>query len=252
MTTGCSPSLVAAACLLISSSVLAAELDEQATEEAKEWSVLTSLGLTLTDGNSDTFLATATFEAERDREKDELRFRAAAGYGEDDTNGTRIKTQDFLRGSGQYNSLFTPRLYGGLKVEALRDDISDVDYRVITSPLMGYYFLKDERTQLAGEVGPSYVLERRGGVEDDYFGVRISERFEHEFDSDARVWQSLEVLPQVDEFDNYVLEAEFGVSTKVTNSVGMRLVVQDTYVSEPAPDRENNDVKLIAGFEYRF
>lgn len=246
----CLSSLAAAALTFVPLSSPAAELQEQA--EAKQWTVSASIGLSLTRGNSDTFMTTVGFDAMRDREHDELAFRAAAGYGEDDTNGEAIKTQDYMRGNGQYNRLFESGLYGGFRLEGVHDDIADINYRVTASPLSGYYFIKDGRTRLSGEIGPSYVVEEKGGVSDDYFGLRLGERFEHAFDSQAKVWQSLEIVPQVEEFENYVMNAELGISTKIVDGVGLRLVVQDTYVNQPAPGREKNDLKLVTGFSYEY
>ena len=46
--------------------------------------------------------------------------------------------------------------------------------------------------------------------------------------------------------------AELGVESGLTKQVSLRVYLQDTYDNEPAPGREKNDFKLIAGVAYKF
>jgi Protein of unknown function, DUF481 len=118
--------------------------------------------------------------------------------------------------------------------------------------MAGYYFIKHTNTFLCAEVGPSLIYERLGGRTETYMGLRVAERFEHKFDGGARVWENLEWIPQVDKFDNWILNAELGVSAPVYKSLDVRLVAQDTYNNQPAGGRLKNDLKLLAGVGYRF
>ncbi|MBN2506581.1 MAG: DUF481 domain-containing protein [Verrucomicrobia bacterium] len=228
-------------------------------EKPKGWESAAAAGFSMTKGNSDNFLATLTINTSRKWERDEVLLGAGAGYGEnkivkhkDPSDGEKTKTQDYLMGFGQWNHLFTERLYGGLRLDALHDSVAGIEYRFTLSPILGYYFVKAPRTTLAGEVGPSFLYEKRGGDSKGYMGLRFAERFEHKFSDRARLWQTLEYIPQVDDFDNYLVNFELGASTKITESIGLRVVFQDNYVSQPAPHRKCNDIKLVAGMDYTF
>jgi hypothetical protein len=221
------------------------------------WESVASVDLTLTRGNSRNFLATATIDTKRKSEKNEILLGGAAGYGDTTTTDstgkeTDTKTQDYLKGYGQWNHLFTERFYGGLRVEGLHDDIADINYRLTVSPLAGYYLVKTTNTFLSGEFGPTYVNQEIGGRSESYIALRLAERFEHKFKTGARIWESLEWLPQIDHFDNWILNAEAGVSAPVTKSLDVRLVAQDTYNNQPATGRLKNDLKLLAGVGYHF
>ena len=96
------------------------------------------------------------------------------------------------------------------------------------------------------------MFEKLAGVESQYWTLRFAERFEHKLSKAARVWQSLEYLPQVDDFGNYVLNAELGLEAALTEKLSLATFVQDTYRSEPAPGREENDLKWVTGVKYRF
>ena len=221
------------------------------------WENVASADLTLTRGNSENFMATVSLNSKAKWDKDELLLGAGAGYGETKTETPTggketTKTADYLRGFGQWNHLFSPRLYGGLRIDGLHDDIADVNYRFTFSPLAGYYVVKEPNTLLGVEIGPSYVYEQVAGDTDGYFALRIAERFEHKFKAGAKVWETVEWIPQVDDFENWIMNAEVGASAPITKSLDIRLVFQDTYDNQPAPGREKNDLKLMAGLGYRF
>lgn len=232
--------------------------DAKPTEPPKpKWESVASIDLTLTRGNSRSFLATATVNTQKKWATDEVLLGGSAGYGNATTRNssgqdTSSETQDYLKGFGQFNHLFSDRFYGGLRLEGLHDNLADINYRFTASPLAGYYFIKQTNTFLSAEIGPSLVTEELGHHSSTYMGLRVGERFEHKFNSGARVWQSLEWIPQVDKFENWILNAEAGVSAPITKALDVRLVAQDSYNNRPAPDRLKNDLKLLAGIGYRF
>jgi len=149
--------------------------------------------------------------------------------------------------------LFTDRFYGHARVDALHDDISDVYYRVTLSPGVGYYFIKEKRTTLAGEIGPGLVTENQSGDYNTYATLRIAERFEHKFKNEARIWQSIEFLPELGHFHNYIINAEIGVDAPLSKKLFLTAYIQDTYDNEiPQGPRRNNDLKLVSGLKYKF
>jgi len=237
-------------------------------EEKKGWETSANAGVALARGNSKSFLATMGINSARKWSKDEALLGASGGYGEstdvqraDGLPDDTTKSADYLKGFGQYNHLFSEKLYGGLRLDAIHDDIADVNYRFTLSPLLGYYFIKDPSTMLAAEVGPSFVYEQVGGDEDSYLGARLAERFEHKFKGGARIWQTAEIIPQVDDVENFIVNFELGVEAPLSKKSSLRVVLQDSYdnrpavASGPAPGTHyklKNDLKLIAGFSYKF
>jgi putative salt-induced outer membrane protein len=217
-------------------------------QSTNRWEKSASAGLSVTKGNSDTLLFTADVIALRKWTNDEMRLGASASYGEDDGE----KNNETVRGFAQWNHLFTERFYSYVRLDALHDAIADVDYRVSLSPGAGYYFIKNDITKLSGEVGPGVVFEKQGGEESQYFTIRLAERFEHKFNDHTKLWQSLEFLPQIDDFDNFIINAEIGVEAALTKKLSLRVYAQDTYDNEPAPGHEENDFKLVSAIALKF
>ena len=82
--------------------------------------------------------------------------------------------------------------------------------------------------------------------------MRFAERYDLKVNDKTRVWQSLEWIPQVDRFKNYIANGEIGLETALTQALSFRTYLQDTYDNEPVPGRKNNDLKLVAGVAYKF
>lgn len=218
------------------------------------WESSISAGLTLTSGNSDTLLTTAAVGTQRKTPVNEYTFSADMAYGKSDS----IKNVETYHLLGQYNHLFSERAFGYLRGEFVRDTIADLRYRVTVSPGAGYYFLKETNTTLAGEVGPGVVFRDQGGDHKTFATLRVAERFEHKFAPGTRVWQSVEFLPEVDKLQNYIINAELGAEAALSKSLSLRVVLSDTYNSEPAFDqtllqpKKRNDVKIVSGIVYKF
>ena len=244
-----------------------AQAQDAKPEEKKGWETSANAGVALARGNSKSFLATMGINSARKWSKDEALLGASGGYGEstavqraDGQPDVTTKSADYLKGFGQWNHLFSEKFYGGLRLDAIHDDIADVNYRFTLSPLLGYYFIKDASTTLAAEVGPSFVYEQVGGDEDSYLGARLAERFEHKFKSGARIWQTAEIIPQVDDVENFIVNFELGVEAPLSKKSSLRVVLQDTYDNQPATVtgtagtfyKLKNDLKLIAGLSYKF
>ena len=225
--------------------------------EAKDkWESSVAVGANVTRGNSETMLLNGSAVTERKGGVNEFRFSLEGNYGEtevvqsDGTEETQTNVQN-AKGAATYRRLFNDRLYGALNAELSHDDIADIDYRLITGPAVGYYFIKSDRNTLSGETGINYIKDKVAGVEDDRFALRFAERSEHKLGASSKVWQSVEYLPTVDDFGNYLLNAEIGAEAAMTTKLSLRVVAQDKYNSEPSPGKDENDLTVIAGVSYK-
>jgi hypothetical protein len=114
--------------------------------------------------------------------------------------------------------------------------------------------VKNDKTALSVEAGPSVVLEKFENLPSDtYIAARFGEKFEHKLSDTAKIWQTAEYIPQIDRWaEKYLITAEVGISSAITKQWGMRIVGQAIHDSEPAPGRKYNDFRLIAGTDYKF
>jgi putative salt-induced outer membrane protein YdiY len=217
-------------------------------EKKYPWENSVSVGLTLTRGNSQTLLFTADFLTQKKTPDDEFMFGLGGAYG----NQNSTETVNNYKAFGQWNHFFTERLYGYVRSEALRDHVASLDYRLTLGPGLGYYLLKDQHTFLATEAGAGFEVERLGGRDDSFATLRLAERFEHKFNDHARLWQTVELLPQADKFENYVVNFEIGLEAALTRTFSLKTYLDDTYQNRPAAAHLKNDVKIVAAVSYKF
>jgi len=223
-------------------------LADVSTNQPAKWDSSLAFGLTLTSGNSDTLLTTAAFKSRKKTDENEFGLGLDGAYGENDS----VKNNETLHGGAQWNHLFTERFYSYVNGEGLHDGIADIQYRFTIGPGAGDYFIKTANTALAGELGPSVIFQRLGDVDSIYGSLRLAERFEHKLRTGARVWERAEILPQVNKFENFLVNAEVGAETALTKTLSLQVTLQDNYVNQPAPGRKDNDVKLISSLVYKF
>jgi putative salt-induced outer membrane protein YdiY len=218
-------------------------------EKKNPWAQSVSAGLTLTSGNSESLLATLKYLADKKNSSDEFSFDADAAYGK----ANDVQNANTIHGFLQWNHLFSERTFSYARLEGLHDDISAIRYRATLSGGMGYYFIKDAATTLAGEVGPGVVTEKLGDNTPYTFAtLRIAERSEHKFNPGTRIWQTAEFLPQVDRWQNFIFNLEVGAEAALSKSLSLQVVLDDTYNSEPAASLKHNDLKLVSGVSYKF
>jgi putative salt-induced outer membrane protein len=233
-----------------------APMTDPATNSPTAWKSSAAAGLTLTRGNSDTLLATATLLTGKKWNQNELSLGADGAYGETKLAGSGKETEnaDSLRGIAQYNRLVTDRLYFYGRMEGLHDGVADVQYRLTISPGVGYYFIKDKTMDFSGEFGPGFIAEKLGDSYSSYVVLRIGEKFHYQISDRARIWESAEFMPQVDNFDNYIFDGEIGIEADITQDkkLTLRSYLDDTYNNRPAFGRLKNDAKLVTAVAYKF
>jgi putative salt-induced outer membrane protein YdiY len=213
------------------------------------WKSSITAGLTLTRGNSHTLLATAKFLTDKKTPVNEYNWGADVTYGSSDG----VENNDTYHGFGQWNHLFSEKWYGYLRGEGLHDGIAEVKYRFTVTSGVGYYFIKKADTTLSAEVGPGVVTQRLGDESTTYATMRLAEKGEHKFNNGkARVWESVELLPQLDKPSDYLMNAELGVESALSKSLSLSVVLDDNYNSQPAAGFKRNDVKLVSGVTYNF
>jgi putative salt-induced outer membrane protein YdiY len=218
------------------------------------WHGTVAAGLSLARGNANTFLMNASASAENVWDQNDLKLGADGQYGINNF-GTSSHSNNVnqLHGVVDYKRLITERFYFDGNVDGFHDDIAKIRYRVIVGPAAGYYLIKSDATKFNAEVGPSWVKERLEGDNIDYWTIRFTERYEHAFNKGSKIWEQVDYLPAVDDFQkNYLLNSEAGVEAALNSRFSLRLVGTDKYNSEPAAGAKPNDVTLVSSLVYKY
>jgi putative salt-induced outer membrane protein len=252
--------VVAALAALLS---IPAPANEVKPEDKEAWHGSVALGLSVATGNSDSTLFTLGVNGDRVRKVDEWHLSLNGSYGRTDGD----KGTEVLRGATAYRRTMDERWYWTIAADGLHDGVANIEYRVFVGPGAGYYFIKTDATRLSAEAGPSYVWEKTDVVhpglaapnpdrvsseENDYLAVRVAERFDRKLNDKAKVWQQTEWLPQVDDFENYLLITEVGAEAALNSHLSLRLVGTHRYDNVTPDKRRHYDITLVTSVAYKF
>jgi putative salt-induced outer membrane protein YdiY len=229
---------------------------QTAAAPATNWQSSATLGLTIARGNTDTTLVSLALGSEKKWAHSDLKLDADAIYGDSRAPNapTSTETADAEHSFAQYNQDFTDRFFGYGRLEVMHDGIADIQYRLTLAPGAGYYFIKNKTADLSLEGGPGLIAEKLGDQTSSYVTLRIAQKSHYRISEHSKAWETIEFLPQVDKFNNYIVNAEIGIEAGLnkSNKLALRTVLDDSYDNVPAPNRLKNDLKLIAGITYKF
>jgi putative salt-induced outer membrane protein YdiY len=229
----------------------------QAAAAAAEKPVGTRLNIggSLTDGNTDTQALSADLlnDGSLGNGAD---YSIGIGYNYGKANDD--KNADNAKAFAGARKILSDPVYGYVKADVLTDDIAGIDWRATVGPGIGTFLMKDAAAELGVELGVTWVSEEVStvgtddapvlSVKDDYLALRVGQNYKRTISKTARAWQSVEWLPSFDDFSgNYLLNAEIGIESDISEGVALRLVAKDSFDKEPAAGREDNDVSLVAG-----
>lgn len=226
-----------------------------AAQEPAPGTLKTSLniGLSLTEGNSENRVANIALLTEGEKPHlGSMRAGLDGNYGEARVGGARETTVENARAFVNVRKTLSERTFAYADATVLHDDIARIAYRATLGPGGGVYWIKNDSTSLSAEVGLSYIWEKVAGTRHDFVALRLAESFTRSLSPTARLWQSLEALPQIEDFSHYLLKAEIGIEAAINSRLSLRIAIQDQYDSDPAPDTKKNDVSLVAGISVRW
>jgi|GEM_PF-608657 len=232
--------------------------DEEGEDIPPHWKSTIAFGGSLTSGNSDTLGLNLAVGSEKIGEKNEFVLGAVATYGETDDETSTEKGSLFFNYKRMFGSSY---LYSD--TELFHDKIALIKYRFTTAAGYGRYVIDNDRTKLGVELGVAYIHEDfedppedEDIVEEldseDTFALRVSQTFEHQLSERAKIWQSLEYLPEFSDFDNYLLNATVGIEAALNHKLSLRFAVEDRYNSQPPYGSKKNDLLSVAAVAVRF
>jgi len=214
-----------------------------------EWQSTALVGVTISQGNSETVLANANVLSAREWGPNLLGLSLGYTYGEADSE---VTAESYTAGANYRRTIQDP-YYLGIGATFLRDDFSAVDYRITVTPSLGMYVIKNDTTTLNIETGPAYVFESVDDIENDYAAFRVAQGLEHQFNDTFRIWESVEYLADFQDFgDNYLLNFEVGFETKLSDRLSLNTYLQGVYDPSPAAGFVETDLRLVSALSINF
>ncbi len=214
----------------------------------RAWKNEIEVGATGYRGNTDSEFFLLKLKTEKKREQGSVRFSAKGTVG--NNNGERDRENAEIE-AGMRNRM-DGRWYYTAEARYFTDQIADVDYQVITILSPGYEIIQTDDAHLSIELGPAYIAEEKGGIKKDFAAVRLAVLLDKLIDDRILVWERFEYLPAIEDTSVYLVIGEVGVESILTNWFSLRTVLQQRYDSNPAEDKEKQDIFISASLVTSF
>ncbi len=218
------------------------------SKRSGSWKSEVELGATGYRGNNDSELLLMRAKTERKKEEETIRLAARATVGNKDGERDRENGE----AEAAYRDVIRDRWYYTAELRYFTDKIADVDYQFVSVLSPGYDAVKTDTAHLALEVGPAYIAEKKGDEEKNFAAARIAVMMDKLIDERVLVWERFEYLPALEDTSVYLILAEIGVETALTDWFRLRTVLQQRYDSTPAEDKDKQDIFLSASLVAQF
>ena len=226
-----------------------------------------SINVAYESNRGNTYKNAATVIANANRRWKEDRVNVDFGYYYSETGTSkhnREKSTDRWEIEGQHDHFWRPAFYSYENARYEEDDIAGLDYRLRLGLGVGYQWLDGHKFESTGlwsfnqEVGVAWIRADYKNpdpdADDSYASLRYAHHLKYnpKWNTDVEAFHNLEFLPQVDDFDNHLIKADVGFTTKIIMDFDLLAKIEWEYNSMPAVGRKSSDTRYIVGLGYKW
>ena len=195
------------------------------------------------------------------------RFKANFGYyfSEKGTASTeKEKSTDRWEAEAQHDHFWLPAFYTYENGRYDRDTIQLLNARYRLGLGVGYQWLENRVFEATGkwsfnqELGVNWIKEEYKNMDDSKSDGFAALRYAHhllyapKWNEGVQVFHNLEYLPDVDDFDKYLVKADVGLTTKLIYDFDLLAKIEWDFNSMPANGRQKSDLRYIIGLGYQW
>ncbi len=237
----------------------------KATDPSEEtWHGSINGAFTAQRGNSYENTGSLVVNLNRRWEKDRLNFDFGYHFSEAGTKSgaDKKKTEDRWDAMVQHDHFWSTAFYSYENLHFERDEIQELDSRYRVGLGLGYQWL--DGAELAGkwsfnqEAGANWVREEYANESNSHEGGFAAIRYAHHLTylpslgNSLEFFHNLEFLPNAEDFEKYLAQADVGFTTKLIYDFDLLAKVEWDFNSKPARDRRKSDLRYIVGLGYKW
>jgi len=231
---------------------------------AEKWHGNVNVAYNAARGNTYENSATVLANVNRRWEKDRLSADFNYSYADSGkSSGSKTKTTDRWLVDVKHDHFWFEKVYHYENGRFERDEIQDLDSRFRLGLGAGYQWLDNAVFESTGkwnfnqEVGVNWVREEYGDG-DSKKGGFAALRYAHHLGyipkwyTNVEFFHNVEILPEVDEWEKFLSNADVGFSTKLIMDFDLIAKIEWEHNSQPSGDRKKNDLRYIVGLGYKW
>lgn len=211
------------------------------------WQREASVGYNLTKGNTKSEELSGSFLINRNRvHVDEITLKGDGFYSTAD--GQMNAQRWYVMPRYAFNFDGNKKWYNFYKVETDHDRFANIDYRVIPSVGLGYWFFDMEDIKLLAEAGlglehTNYLVDEKTTNE----AILVSRLFfEKRLFRDVMFTQDIYFYPGIKDFSVYRIHSESSLTVPLYDMVSLRMQLVEDYNSTPPEDTKKEDRRILS------
>lgn len=229
--------------------------EQSLSSPPKTWKGNVGAGISMKDGNTESTSINLKGEYTSERKRDNIYFNALALYEVVTNKDTDVdeETVNEQRATAKYEYKHTLRLYSFFNQYFEHDEIENLNYRLISSPGIGYRFVLKDALKYKAEAGPSYARERfQRGILEESLGIRVGQYFDWKILPTTAFYAKAEYVQSAEDSADWRLDSSMGIKHNLTKSLSLNLELLDQYDNTPGVDKEKEDRAVIGSVGYNF
>jgi putative salt-induced outer membrane protein YdiY len=222
--------------------------------EKPRWKGTLNAGLFYSSGNTRKDSYNIGFSFKKDSEEDRISFRGDTIKSREEQAGEKEVTEDWWKLNGKYDYFISDRTYLYANSEYKKDDIANLDRRVIIGGGLGRQFIdQSDVMTLDGEIGLASVYEKYEGQEsENEMSLRLAYNLFKRLANKLVFNHGLEYYPQTSDMSDYYLSTFGEFKFDVTSTVFSSYKVIFDYDPTPAQGSGSTDVKHLLSLGVKF
>ena len=221
-------------------------------EKESAWTRKISLGYSETGGNTEDSAFTGEARIHRKRSEDETTFRynAYVSSSNDKQDARKFSAMGrYARSFGDEKEWFR-----FITLEGSQDRFSNIDYRIVPSAGVGYWFIDEPDHKFMTELSAGVEhTSYRNNTDSETEAVLIPHGYyEKLLFNDLRFSEDLTLYPSLSELGDFRLRTETAISQPLNEQMNWKLSYISEYDSDPAGNTKKMDYRFISSLEYTF
>ncbi|MFC1594283.1 YdiY family protein [Candidatus Omnitrophota bacterium] len=229
----------------------AAEAEVVVEEPADEWERNVSLGYSKSSGNTQNSEVATKLSLHRKTDEDEFHFQGDTYYS---STNKRMDAQQWNLMSRYALSFEDKSWFNFYKIEVNHDRFANIDYRIVPSIGIGYWFEDTDDFKLMTELGAgAQYTNYRDSTKDDIEPILIPRAYiEKRIIDDARISEDLTLYPSLEDTGKYRLRSETVFTNPISDELSLQLSWVNDYDSDPSSGTKKHDMRFISALTYSF
>ncbi len=220
--------------------------------QGRKWSGEAYLDFAGKTGNTEKFYAGAGAKARMTGPEDRLLMYVKGAYARENSV---TNEKEYILGADYEHSIANTLNSWFVKAEMEKDEFSGIDLRTQVVAGYGYFFFKEDDTQLRFRIGLSYQRkEFENDQTENSYGFDLNLHYERKIDEWGTLVSDLTYTPSVDDTNDYRLyhESALDIPLLMKKPLSLRIGMSNEYNNIVAEDIKHLDTTYFAKLVYKW